>query len=80
MRTLIRKGNKNICHILEDGARITACGLIRVNAIRLGLHTVEVMLPPYSLCKHCERISQEMSLPTTFNLPLNLGQSNLRVL
>lgn len=74
MRTIIKKENNNICHVLEDGARTTTCGLIRVNALRLGLDTVEVMLPDYSLCKHCERVSKEMCQPLTLNLPLSLDQ------
>jgi hypothetical protein len=55
MSALVRSPRNTVCHLVEDGERRTACGLMRVNRAHLRVFAVKEIPPRHTLCKHCER-------------------------
>ena len=59
MPALVKAPRRNICHLVADGERATACGLVRVSDMHLRLFAVREIPPHCTLCKHCERAGVE---------------------
>ena len=76
MSALVRSPRNNVCHLVEDGERRTACGLMRVNDAHLRLFAVEEIPPRHTLCKHCERACGALPRLTLTCAPRTRDTSN----